>query len=235
VDFSSANNKAERSRENPAGQDAPVEAREPPITVEHFRGTVLTYSALIPKENTGFWTPYEGTAGASVLMKRKAFRLSSTLLPMYPVHVTDAVIQTVITELAVGERLPSGALLRAVLKQRYGSPGGVARIYRLLSQAQSKKSVVRTAETAEVLQRELQAMRARAERAEQREETHQTRWAAEVDQLRLKVAAFEPLAQQARKALDDVGLLRRQLQAAEARVATLEQQLIEANGGGEKR
>jgi hypothetical protein len=206
-----------------------------PSTVEHSRGTVLTYSALIPKENTCFWTPYEGIADASVLIKRKAFRLAGTLMPMYPAHVTDAVIQTVISELAVGEHLPSGALLRAVLKQRYGSPGGVARIYRLLSQAQSKKSVVRISEPADVLERALQAMRERAERAEQREETHQIRWAAEVDQLRLKVAAFEPLALQARKALDDVGLLRRQLQAAEARIAMLEQQLIEANGGGEKR
>jgi hypothetical protein len=155
---------------------------------------------------------------------------------MYPPHVTDAEIRTVISELAVGERLPSGALLRAVLKQRFGSPGGVARIYRLLSNARANCSVVRTIETADVLERELQGMRERAERAEQREETHQSRWAAEVDQLRLQVEAFKPLAQQARQALDNVGLLRRQLQAAEARIAMLEQQLIEANGrGGGKR
>ena len=67
-----------------------------------------------------------------------------------------------------------------------------------------------------MLERELQGMRERAERAEQREETHQSRWAAEVDQLRLQVKGFKPLAQQARQALDSVGLLRRQLQAAEA-------------------
>jgi hypothetical protein len=169
-------------------------------------------------------------------LKRKAFRLRGTLGEMYPPHVTDAEIRTVISELAVGERLPSGALLRAVLKQRFGSPGGVARIYRLLSNARANRSVVRKVETADVLERELQGMRERAERAEQREETHQSRWAAEVDQLRLQVEAFKPLAQQARQALDSVGLLRRQLQAAEARIAMLEQQLIEANGrGGGKR
>ena len=155
---------------------------------------------------------------------------------MYPPHVTDDDIRTLISELAVGERLPSGALLRAVLKQRFGSPGGVTRIYRLLSNARSDSSVVRKVEPAEVLERELQAMRERAERAERREETHQSRWAVEVDQLRLDVAAFKPLALQARQALETVGLLRRQLQAAEARIAILEQQLIEANGrGGEKR
>jgi hypothetical protein len=155
---------------------------------------------------------------------------------MYPPHVTDEQIRTLIRELAVGEHLPSGALLRAVLKRRFGSPGGVSRIYRLLSKARVKQSVVRNVDAAELLERELQAMRERAERAEQREEAHQSRWAVEVDQLRLKVAAFEPLAQQARKALDSDGLLRRQLQAAEARIAVLEQQLIEANGrAGEKR
>jgi hypothetical protein len=171
-----------------------------------------------------------------VHVKRKAFRLGGTLGRMYPPHVTDTDIRALISELAVGERLPSGALLRAVLKQRFGSPGGVTRIYRLLSNARSKRSVVRKEVAAEVLERELQAMRERAERAEEREETHQSRWATEVDQLRLQVEAFKPLAQQARQALDSVGLLRRQLQAAEARVATLEQQLIEANGrGGGKR
>jgi hypothetical protein len=151
---------------------------------------------------------------------------------MYPPHVTDDDIRTLISELAVGERLPSGALLRAVLKQRFGSPGGVTRIYRLLSNARSKGSAVRKVEPADVLERELQGMRERAERAEQREETHQSRWAAEVDQLRLQVEAFKPLAHQARQALETVGLLRRQLQAAEVRIGMLEQQLIEANGRG---
>jgi hypothetical protein len=169
-------------------------------------------------------------------MKRKAFRFGGTLPGMYPAHVSDHAIRTLISELAVGERLPSGALLRAVLKQRFGSPGGVARIYRLLSSARAKYSAVRKTEPAEVLERELRGMRERAERAEQREVAHQSRWAVEVDQLRLQVEAFKPLAQQARQALDSVGLLKRQLQAAEARVAMLEQQLIEANGrGGEKR
>ena len=199
-------------------------------TVEHGRGTLLTYSSLIFKKNPIWDGPLGGLARWGGTFKRKAFRLRCRLGGMYPPHVTDSVIRGLIDELAVGERLPSGALLRAVLKNRFGSPGGVARIYRLLSQAHLKKSVVRTVLPAEAFERELQVMRERAERAEQREEAHQTRWALEVDQLRLKVASYEPLAQQARNALDSVGLLRRQLQAAEARIATLEQQLIEADG-----
>jgi hypothetical protein len=155
--------------------------------------------------------------------------LKSTLSGVYPPHVTDEVIRNVISELAVGESLPSGALLRAVLKQRFGSPGGVSRIYGLLSQARAKRSAVRNVDAAEVLERELRVMRERAERAEQREAAHQSRWAVEVDQLRLKVKAFEPLAQQAERALESVGLLRRQLQAAEARIAMLELQLAEAD------
>jgi hypothetical protein len=203
--------------------------------VEHSRGTVLTYSPLIPKEILSFGGPFRRYGESSGLFKRKAFRFASTLAGMYPAHVTDDAIRAVISELAVGESLPSGALLRAVLKQRYGSPGGVARIYRLLSHAGSKPSVVRTLEAAEVLEGQLQVMRDRAERAEQREEAHQSRWAAEVDQLRLKVAAYEPLAQQAQKVLDSVGLLRRQLQAAEARIAMLEQRLIAANAARERK
>jgi hypothetical protein len=169
-------------------------------------------------------------------LKRKAFRFGGTLGGMYPPRVTDDEIRTVIRELAVGEQLPSGALLRAVLKQRFGSPGGVSRIYRLLSKAGAKQSVVRSVDAAEVLEREVLAMRERAERAEQREEAHQARWAVEVDQLRLKVKAVEPLAQQAERALESVGHLRRQLQAAEARIAMLEQQLNEASArAGETR
>jgi hypothetical protein len=156
---------------------------------------------------------------------------------MYPPHISDDTIQTVISELAAaGDDLPSGALLRAVLKQRFGSPGGVTRIYRLLSAARSKKTPPRKEEgAAQTLERELDVMRKRAERAERREEAHQSRWALEVDQLRLKVSTYEPMIQEARKALESVGLLKHQLRAAELRIATLEQQLIEANRrGGQK-
>jgi hypothetical protein len=182
-----------------------------------------------------FRVPLKGLGHLKGAIEAESFPLRRYTVGMYPPDVTDDAIRKLIRELAVGESLPSGALLRAVLKQRFGSPGGVSRVYRLLSQAHVKKSVVRTVDTAEVLERELKMMRERAERAEQREEAHQSRWAMEVDQLRLKVTAVGPQAQEARIALESVGLLRRQLQVAEARIAMLEQQLIEATAGNERK
>jgi hypothetical protein len=164
--------------------------------------------------------------------KRKAFRFGDILGAMYPPHVSDQAIHATIRELMEEGRLPSGAKLRAVLKARFGSPGGVSRVYRLLSNTRTRLAAPRIAPAAEVLEGELRAVRERAERAEKREEAHQTRWAMEVDQLRMKVAMLEPLAHEARAAQEAALLLRRQLQAAEARVAALEQQLLERVGRG---
>lgn len=63
-------------------------------------------------------------------------------------------------------------------------------------------------------------------RAEYREEAHQSRWATELDQLRLRVQALEPVAQQAQGALDTCTLLRQQLRAAELRASALDEQLL---------
>jgi hypothetical protein len=150
---------------------------------------------------------------------------------MFPTHVSDANIRAVIRELTRGSELPSGALLRAVLHQRYGSRGGVTRIYRLLAQARTQLIPPPKPEPSALLQAELQRLRERAQRAEQREEAHQSRWAVEVDSLRVKVAALEPLAQQAHTALETLTLVRRELQAAYIRIATLEQQLLSEQAG----
>ena len=165
-------------------------------------------------------------------VKRKAFRFGDILGTMYPPHVSDQAIHATIRELMEEGRLPSGAKLRAVLKARFGSPGGVSRVYRLLSNTRIRIAPPPVATAAEISGGELRAVRERAERAEQREEAHQTRWAMEVDQLRMKVAVLEPLAHEARVAQEAALLLRRQLQAAEARVAALEQQLLEKGGRG---
>jgi len=132
----------------------------------------------------------------------------------------------VIRELTVENILPAGAAVRRALESRFGSRGGVARIYRLLAEEGVRLRPPPNPSSVEALQRELQAMRNRADRAEHREEAHQTRWAEEIDRLRLKVAALEPVAQQARIARDTNELLRHQLQAAELRAAQLEAQLM---------
>lgn len=201
------------------------------------RGTllwnILGNRPLISNEIRPEEASAEGAVGLCHNAKRKAFRFSDILRPMYPPHVSDQAIHATIRELMEEGRLPSGAKLRAVLKARFGSPGGVSRVYRLLSNTRTRIAPPRIAPPpVEADEGELRAVRERAERAEQREEAHQTRWAMEVDQLRMKVALLEPLAHEARLAQEAALLLRRQLQAAEARVAALEQQLLERVGRG---
>ena len=145
---------------------------------------------------------------------------------MYPPRVSDIEVRALIRELTVESALPAGAAVRRALESRFGSRGGVARIYRLLAEEGRQLTSQPAPGSVEALQRELQAMRDRAERAEQREEAHQSRWAEEVDRLRRQVAALEPLAQQADIARSSNELLRRQLQAAELRAAQLEAQLM---------
>jgi hypothetical protein len=153
---------------------------------------------------------------------------------MYPPHVTDHDIKLLIREMTAGDRLPSGASLRAALHDRFGSRGGVSRIYRLLSAARGKSSARQTISAGEVgrLQHELESLRESLRLADYREQTHQSRWAMEVDRLRQQVAAMEPLALKTKAALDTAELLRHQLHASHVRIAALEQQLLDAQARG---
>lgn len=141
-------------------------------------------------------------------------------------QLTEFQIRDTVRELTVDKRLPSGAAVRAALQRQYGARGGVARIYRLLAAARVRVAPVPQPNELESLRHDLEAMTQRATRAEYREEAHQTRWAEELDGLRQKVQALEPLAKQAQMALDTGALLRQQLRAAELRAAALEQQLM---------
>ncbi|MBS0614470.1 MAG: hypothetical protein JSS24_14955 [Proteobacteria bacterium] len=73
---------------------------------------------------------------------------------------------------------------------------------------------------------QIAALRAQLELAREREESHQSRWAAEIDRLRLRLTALEPLAAEAVQLREINMLLRHRLQAAELRVSQLEQQLF---------
>jgi hypothetical protein len=153
---------------------------------------------------------------------------------MHLPHVQDADVRAVIRELAQGTELPSGAALRAILGSRFGSRGGVARIYRLLAEEKTRRAPQVPAiipGSIESLAQELHSARARAERAELREEAHQTHWAEEVDALRLKVRLLEPLAGKAAVIQTANDRLRQQLQSAEQRVTVLENQLLEWSRG----
>jgi hypothetical protein len=146
---------------------------------------------------------------------------------MYPPRVSDALVLDVIRELTQGMRLPSGASVRAVLHARFGSRGGVTRIYRLLTQQRQRLIAQPEAGSIEDLLTQLERMRERAERAEAREEAHQLRWAQEVDVLRRQLAELEPTVRYDSGAREAALLLRHQLRAAEMRAADLERQLFE--------
>jgi hypothetical protein len=181
--------------------------------------------------------PYKPHLGAFTVLARleaESFPLVRYTAAMHPPRVNDAEVRAVIRELTVENIPPAGAAVRRALESRFGSRGGVTRIYRLLAEEGARLTSPPNPSSVEALQRELQAMRHRAERAEHREVAHQTRWAEEVDRLRRQVAALEPVAQQARIGRDTNELLRHQLQAAELRAAKLEAQLMASQEGEEK-
>jgi hypothetical protein len=152
---------------------------------------------------------------------------------MYPPKVQNAEVRALIRALAVGSHLPSGATVRAALADRYGSRGGVARIYRLLSEERHRCTPAKPLPpdgSLEALQAEVVELRGKLGRSELREEAHQDRWAAEVDGLRLKVAALEPLAHQGRILTETYVLLRHQLQATELRASRYEEELAALRG-----
>jgi hypothetical protein len=158
-------------------------------------------------------------------LEAESFPLVRYTAAMHPPRVSDAEVRAVIRELTVDKTLPAGAAVRRSLESRFGSRGGVARIYRLLAEELVRFTSPPSPSSAEMLERDLQAMTERAQRAEAREEAHQTHWAAEIDRLRMKVQTLEPLAQRGRMALEGGDLLRHQLHAAEQRAARLEEQL----------
>jgi hypothetical protein len=169
-------------------------------------------------ERSSVWFPPRTEAESFPLVRYTA--------SMHPPRVSDAEVRAVIRELTVEKALPAGAAVRRAMGSRFGSRGGVARIYRLLAEEGVRLTPPPNPGSVEALQRELQAMRNRAERAEHREEAHQTRWAEEIDRLRRQVESLGPVAHQARIVRDTNELLRHQLQAAQLRAAQLEAQLL---------
>lgn len=167
------------------------------------------------------------------IVKRKAFRFNGQV---YPPKVTDSQVRTLIREMSATGSRPTGAALRAALAERYGSRGGVSRIYRLLADATrtvaaapavAPAAAPAAGASASVTEgSQLEALRAELALAVAREESHQGRWAMEIDRLRQALAAAEPLAHEARHLRSSGELLRQQLQAAERRISELEEQII---------
>jgi hypothetical protein len=146
-------------------------------------------------------------------------------------QVDTAYVQGLIREMTVGARLPSGADVRRALASRFGSRGGVARIYRILAGERARLNSTPPPERTAAFQKEIAELLARAELAEERERAHQQHWATEIDRLRMRIKDLEPLANQGRRDRDGTELLKHQLRAAEQKVSELEELLL-ANGSG---
>jgi len=117
---------------------------------------------------------------------------------MHPPKVEDPEVQALIRELTVGGALPSGAAVRAELARRYGSRGGVTRMYRLLAaeRAQHGSSALSSIGV-RLLEQENRNLRELLRQQRQREDAHQAHWNRQVGELRERVRALEALVQQA--------------------------------------
>lgn len=113
-------------------------------------------------------------------------------------NVGDEQVRAVIGELRAAGARVSGARVRRELARRYGSRGGVERIYRLLRESAAATPAVPADLAARLatVEAELTALRAerdaaleRAALAEHREDAHQLKWAQEIDRLRRELAA----------------------------------------------
>jgi len=145
---------------------------------------------------------------------------------MYPPKVQDQEVQALIRELTVDGALPSGAAVRAGLARRYGSRGGVTRIYRLLgAESAHRGSTALSSIGVRLLEQENRNLRELLAQQRQREDAHQAHWNRQVGALRERVRALEPLVQQAALSGDLTDALKREVQGTEIRGGQLEVQI----------
>ncbi len=149
---------------------------------------------------------------------------------MRPPLLTEDSIRAAIRELAgSGERV-TGVAVRNLLAARYGARGGVARIYRLVHEAQrgaARPVVIPNGGLRPMSDESREAAIARADLAEERERVHQERWARETDLLRMRLAQAEQSARDLELGKLRLADLGRALASAQARIATLERALAE--------
>jgi hypothetical protein len=139
-----------------------------------------------------------------------------------PPLVSDELIRAAIREVgATGARV-TGVAVRDLLSRRHGARGGVARIYRMVRDAQRPlKDPPRPAAPVTATE-SLEAAIERATLAEHREQVHQARWARETDTLRAQLAETERAMRALADARMRIGELARALASAQQRIAALE-------------
>jgi hypothetical protein len=161
--------------------------------------------------------------------------MSYTAAMARPVRLPDAAILALIDELRSERTALTGMALRAELRRRHGTPGGVSRIYRLLASSRRAPpqptpppplpAAALDTDTTRLQQKLAEALE-RADLAEHREQTHQDRWANEIAELRAQVAQLAGHARRNRQLENQVLSSARELAAAYRRISDLEEQLL---------
>jgi hypothetical protein len=148
---------------------------------------------------------------------------------MRPPLLTEESIRAAIRELAASGERVTGVAVRSLLAARYGARGGVARVYRLVHEAERapRGPAVARPGVRIASDESREAAVARADLAEERERVHQQRWARETDALRTRLAAAEQAARDGEIAKLRLADLGRALASAQARIAALERALAE--------
>ena len=148
---------------------------------------------------------------------------------MRPPLLTEESIRAAIREVAASGERVTGVAVRSLLAARYGARGGVARIYRLVHEAERapRGAAPVTAGSRTATDETREAAIARADLAEERERVHQQRWARETDGLRIRLAAAEQAVRDGETAKLRLADLGRALASAQARIAVLERAVAE--------
>jgi len=140
---------------------------------------------------------------------------------MRPPLVSDELIHAAIREVgSSGSRL-TGVAVRALLARRHGTRGGVARIYRMVRDAQRPARELPRPVPAPS-DESLEGAIERANLAEHREQVHQARWARETDALRARLSDSERATRELADARLRLTELARALATAQQRIAALE-------------
>jgi hypothetical protein len=145
---------------------------------------------------------------------------------MYPPKVEDRAVQAVIRDLSQAGQLPTGAAVRTALAERYGSRGGVARIYRLLAQERMRVGGTTLSPIGiGLVEQENRNLRELLKHQRHREDAHQAHWDREVGQLRDRVGALEALVQQTAANGGLTESVKREVEGAGTRAEQLDVQL----------
>lgn len=128
-------------------------------------------------------------------------------------QLADEQIRNVIDSLKGENQKLTGLAVRTELRRRFGMPGGVERIYRLIGETKAAPHSESQDLHSEIvlLKQQLAAAVQRAELAEHRERVHQEKWAMEIDLLRQQLHGAQIDARKLSDAQNQVLELRREL------------------------